>query len=202
MTDKEGDMATAGETIENPMGGERFTFLRTAGDTGGEFLEMELAVRPGGEVPIPHLHALQEEAFVVLAGTLRCRVGDAAPRTLGPGEAVVVPAGVGHAWWNAGAGELRVRVTLRPALQVEAMFETNCGLARDGRVDAKGLPPFLQLVLLAYAYETYLERPPVPVQQVLFAILRPLARLRGYRARYQRYSGPAPGPGAARPANA
>ena len=41
-------MARAGETIENPVSGERFTFLRTARDTGGQFLELELAVRPGG----------------------------------------------------------------------------------------------------------------------------------------------------------
>ena len=194
-------MARAGVTIENPVSGERFTFLRTAADTGGEFLEMELAVPPGGEVPIPHLHARQEEAFAVLAGTLRCRVGGGGPRTLGPGGAVVVPPGVGHAWWNAGAEELRLRVTFRPALQVEAMFETACGLARDGQVDVKGAPRFLQCVVLAGAYETYLERPPVPIQRALFAILRPLARLRGYRARYPRYSGPAADRGP-RPANA
>ena len=195
-------MALAGETIENPVSGERFTFLRTARDTGGQFLEMELAVRPGGEVPIPHLHTRQEEAFAVLAGTLGCRVGGAARQTLGQGGAVVVPAGMPHAWWNAGAEELRVRVTFRPALESEVFFETICGVARDGQVGAKGAPRFLQLVILSNVYGTYLERPPLPVQQVLFALLRPFARLRGYRARYSRYSGPAAVDTTTRPANA
>ena len=31
-------MAYAGQTISNPVSGERITFMQTAGDTGGELL--------------------------------------------------------------------------------------------------------------------------------------------------------------------
>jgi hypothetical protein len=34
-------MASRGDTIENPLTGERMTFLETARDTDGELLQME-----------------------------------------------------------------------------------------------------------------------------------------------------------------
>ena len=39
-------MAYTGQTIENPVSGERITFLKTSRDTGGEKLEIELELRP------------------------------------------------------------------------------------------------------------------------------------------------------------
>lgn len=177
-----------GQTIENPMSGERFTLIRSGRATGGELAEYEVAVRPGGAVPVAHIHPRQEEEFAVLDGTLRCRVGNAPAVLLGPGERVVIPAGEPHYWSNAGEDELRVRVTFRPALDIETFFRTLCGLANDGKVNAQGVPSFLQITLLSSAHEIYLERPPIVVQKILFAILRPIARLRGLRARYPRYS--------------
>ena len=35
-------MAFSGQTIDNPVSGERITFIQTAADTGGELLEFEL----------------------------------------------------------------------------------------------------------------------------------------------------------------
>ena len=193
-------MATVGQTIENPASGERFTFLRTARDTGGQFVQMEMTVKPGGAVPAAHIHARQEEEFEVLAGTLRLRAGNEPARLLGAGDAHVVAAGVAHEWSNAGEGAVRVRITIRPALDIETMFETICGLANDGKVDARGAVPFLQGVLLADAYAIYRPDLPVPVQQALVALLRPLARLRGYRARYPQYSALPAAPGLERAA--
>jgi len=37
-------------------------------------------------------------------------------------------------------------------------------------------------------WDMYLAGPPVTLQRALFAALGPLARLRGYRASYQRFS--------------
>jgi hypothetical protein len=44
-------MIVPGQTIENPVTGERFTFTDTAGSTGGELLAFDFALRPGGKVP-------------------------------------------------------------------------------------------------------------------------------------------------------
>lgn len=49
-------MITPGQTLENPVTGERFTFTATAASTGGELLAFDLALWPGGTVPIPHVH--------------------------------------------------------------------------------------------------------------------------------------------------
>ena len=64
-----------GQTVENPVTGERFTFIHTAASTGGELLAFDFALRPGGAVPIPHVHPIQTERFEVTAGTVRFRVG-------------------------------------------------------------------------------------------------------------------------------
>jgi hypothetical protein len=49
-------MATAGETIENPVTGERFKWHQTAADTGGRLVRHEGWVRPGGGVRTEHVH--------------------------------------------------------------------------------------------------------------------------------------------------
>ena len=68
-------MIFPGETLENPVTGERFTFTDTAASTGGELLAFDFGLRPGGAVPIPHVHPIQTERFEVVSGSMRFRVG-------------------------------------------------------------------------------------------------------------------------------
>src|SRR4051812_5247221 len=85
-------MAYTGQTLENPVSGERITFLRTARDTAGELLEFELELTPDGHVPGAHVHPAQEERFHVLAGRMEFRRGGR--RVIAEaGDTVVVPAG-------------------------------------------------------------------------------------------------------------
>lgn len=55
-------MARRGETIENPITGERITFVETARDTNGKLLVFEDCISPGGSIPgrMQHTHPLQE----------------------------------------------------------------------------------------------------------------------------------------------
>src|SRR6188768_4342460 len=112
-----GRMITPGQTLENPVTGERFTFTHTAATTGGELLAFDFALRPGGAVPIPHVHPVQTERFEVVAGRMRFRIG---LRTLvaGPGDVVDVAPGVVHSFANAGDEDARLHVEVRPALQM------------------------------------------------------------------------------------
>ena len=55
-------MITPGQTLENPVTGERFTFTDTAATTGGELLAFDFALRPGGAVPMPHVHPIRPSA--------------------------------------------------------------------------------------------------------------------------------------------
>jgi mannose-6-phosphate isomerase-like protein (cupin superfamily) len=186
-------MARAGDVIESPVIGERAVFRKTAADTDGALLQLEVFQRAGAKGPVEHYHTQQEERFEVVSGVMCALVGGREMR-LAPGETIVIPAGTPHRWWNGGYEELHVVAELRPALQAERFFETIFGLARDGKTGADGSPAFLQIALFASAYDIWVPKPPRLVQRALFAVLGPIARLRGYRAWYPDYSEPGDSP--------
>jgi quercetin dioxygenase-like cupin family protein len=182
-------VARSGDTIENPITGDRIVFLQTAAETGGELLEYEIAFVPRGFAARDHLHPSQEERHEVLEGSLGLVVGGREQR-LEAGDAVVVPPATAHRIFATQTEPIHARFSLRPAGDGEVLLETLFGLARDGKVNAKGDPGLLQLAVI---FDEFAElgrptRPPAAVQRVLFAPLAALGRARGYRARYPQYS--------------
>jgi quercetin dioxygenase-like cupin family protein len=166
-------MITPGQTLENPVTGERFTFTHTAATTGGELLAFELGLRPGGAVPIPHVHPIQTERFEVVEGLMRFRLG-LRRRLAGPGEVVEVAPGVVHSFANAGDEEARVRVEVRPALAMEQMLAEVVEMAEAGLMNRRGLPRRLRdLAALARRYEREAHAPwmSAGVQRLLLAPL-------------------------------
>ena len=166
-------MIAVGTTLENPVTGERFTFTDTAASTDGELLAFELALRPGGAVPIPHVHPIQTERFEVVAGLMRFRLG-LRRRLAGPGDVVEVAPGVVHGFANAGEEEARVRVEVRPALAMEEMFAEVIALAEAGKLTRGGLPRNLRdLAVLARTYDREAHAPllSVGLQRLLLAPL-------------------------------
>ena len=160
-----------GDTLENPVTGERFTFTHTAASTDGELLAFDFALRPGGAVPIPHVHPIQTERFEVSEGRMKFRIGS---RTViaGPGDVVEVEPGVMHSFANAGDTEAKLRVEVRPALQMERMFAEVVEMAKAGRMTRRGLPRNpLDLALLARTYDLEAHAPllSVGVQRALLA---------------------------------
>ena len=128
-----------GQTLENPVTGERFTFIETAASSGGERLAFELALRPGGAVPLAHVHPIQTETFTVTHGRMRFRLGREHV-VAEAGDVVEVPPGVVHDFANAGEDEARVRVDVTPALAMEEMFAEVVEMANAGRLTKRGLP--------------------------------------------------------------
>jgi quercetin dioxygenase-like cupin family protein len=178
--DQEKTMIQPGQTLENPVTGERFTFIQTAGSTDGELLAFDFALRPGGAVPIPHVHPVQTERFVVRAGRMRFRVG-LRRLTAGPGDVVEVAPGVIHSFANAGQSEARLRVEVRPALAMEEMLAEVVALAQAGRMTRRGLPRSpVELAALARKYDQEAHAPllSVGVQRLLLAPLLLRARRR------------------------
>jgi quercetin dioxygenase-like cupin family protein len=164
---------TPGQTLENPVTGERFTFTDTAASTGGELLAFDFALRPGGAVPIPHVHPVQTERFEVLAGRMRFRIG-LRTRMAGPGDVVEVAPGVAHGFANAGPAEARLHVEVRPALAMERMFAEVVAMAKAGRMTRRGLPRNpLELAVLARRYDREAHAPllTVGLQRLLLAPL-------------------------------
>lgn len=175
-------MAVVGQTLENPASGERITFRRTAADTDGELVAIDLELPKGGRVPGGlHVHPVQEERFEVVEGTMRFRMGR---RTIvaGPGEVVVVPAGARHDFANAGGDGALLRVEIRPALKMEQLFETAVALAEQGRTMGRGIPKPLDLALFVREFEQEVQAafPPLWLQRLALAPLAWLARRRGY----------------------
>jgi quercetin dioxygenase-like cupin family protein len=178
-------MAFTGQTIENPVSGERITFLRTAHDTRGEKLEIELELSPDGHVPGAHVHPEQTETFHVLEGTMKFRMG-LRKIVAGPGDTVVVPAGRVHRFSNGGDGVARARVEVTPALDMEQLFETAVELAIEGNTTRKGMPRPLHLALFTrrFAREVRAPFPPAWMVRVLMAPLTWIASRRGHAERY------------------
>ena len=185
-------MAHVGETIEQPLTGERLTFLETAATTGGDFLKISLEVAPGGRLPVPHVHPRAEERFEVAAGRIKIKI-DGKSRIADAGETVIVPRGASHVWGNPFDEPTTVVAYISPALRLETFFETGFGLARDGKFNSKTqLPRFLQMVVLAHEFRDEIAAPGVAGTAIrgLAAALAPLARARGYRSVYPQYSDP------------
>src|SRR4051795_7943870 len=191
-------MIHAGDTIENPVTGERIVFRQTSRETNGQAVVIETFVQPNGFVAAAHVHPSQEERFEVLRGSVGFRIGRK-KLVAGPGQRLTVPAGTPHRFWNAGDDVAHFVCEVRPALQFEALLETMFALAADGRTNRKGMPNPLRLARIADAHfdtgcppvppavtETPLSAaPPLPfppaiVQRIGLALGSPLGRALGY----------------------
>jgi len=160
--------------------------LRTGAETRGELFAFEVWVPTDMVSPPPHLHVAEEERLEVLEGEMTVQA-DGRQHVLRPGGNHAVKPGVAHTWHNSGPGPLRFRGEFRPAGNAQSFFETYCGLAAEGRSDEKGQPPLLQVAASLPFWGMYLAGPPILAQRLLMAVLRPVARLRGYRPRYERF---------------
>ena len=176
----------AGETIHNPVTGETVTFLRTAAETGGELVEIEVTLQPEGTVAAAHVHPYQSERFEVLEGTMEFRRGRERV-TAGAGEVVEVPAGAAHSFRNAGESVARFRCEVRPALQFERFLETMFGLAADGKTNKKGMPNPLRLAVIANAHFDDVRLPRVPsfAQKAALVTGAALGKLAGFQPGYE-----------------
>lgn len=175
----------AGREIVNPISGERIIIRQSGAQTGGQLLEFDLYLPPGGHVPARHAHPSQEERFTVVAGQMRFRLGR---RTFvaQPGETVAIPAGVAH-WFGAAGGQpAQARVQVRPALRMQELFEMTEALSQSTAGAAHGawLARLSDLahVVLEYQREVAVPHIPAPVVRVTLAPLAWLGRRRSRRA--------------------
>lgn len=167
--------------IFNPRTGQGMRFLLTADDTSGELLRIETTNPPTGVAEPLHVHPRQETRAQLVSGTLRFVVAGR-ERRLGPGDAITIPAGVPHHFCNDGDEDTIAIQEARPALRTQQFFETYFDLAASGEIDEHGRPSLLRSAVLgpAFADEIRLVSPPWPMQRAAYALLAPIARLRGY----------------------
>lgn len=175
--------------VEDPVLRQRFSFRRTTGEDGGEVLQVETWVDPGGGVT-PHIHPAMDERFEVLAGSASFLAGRKW-QTASPGEVVVVPAGVRHAYRNTGDEVAHMVCEARPPSSLQEFLEDAAALGRAGKITRHGIPKGASALLLGavlahhYRDMVVLLFPPMPpplLQRLLFPTLARLGERRGYEA--------------------
>ena len=178
-------MIRTGDTIHNPVTGERITFLATSADTDGEAVVIETIVQPKGCVAAAHVHPSQTERFAVVSGRLGLKAGGK-KQTLDAGQFVTVEPGTAHRFWNAGEEPVRFVCEVRPALQFESLIETMFALAADGKTNRKGMPNLLRLAVIANAHfdTVRLPFPPSWLQKAGLVLGAPVGRLLGFQPTY------------------
>ena len=161
-------MAKAGDTLDIDALGFRVLLKRTAAETGGEELEVEVTGRPRGFITQEHLHAAQVERHEMLAGTMKLVI-DGQAHVLRAGDAMEVPAGSPHRQLPLGAGEGNDRVTIRPAGRTQEFLERLAALSTTGRINRFGFPKPLAAAELVrdFGEEGHASRPPLAVQRAL-----------------------------------
>jgi mannose-6-phosphate isomerase-like protein (cupin superfamily) len=125
--------------------GERADFPRLRnryilrGDTSdGRFALIEHRI-PARALAAPmHTHEHEDEYSFVLAGRLGAQIGDEVVEA-GPGELVLKPRGIPHAFWNAGDDETRVLEIISPAGFEQYFAELAPALAGPGQPDLEAL---------------------------------------------------------------
>jgi mannose-6-phosphate isomerase-like protein (cupin superfamily) len=178
-----------GDSVENPVTGERGTLIKGPWEGDDASLLVDLHVQPGGAVAGEHVHHHLDERFTVKAGRIGFRL-DGEESVAGPAQSVEIPRGSWHDWWNASAQEEAVaEVYVSDGTRFMMMIENLFGLARDGHTNEQGMPDPLQLTMFATEFRDVLvfKRPPAAVQRLLFGVLRPIAVARGYRGTYPQY---------------
>lgn len=99
-----------------------------ASDTGGSLTLLEATMAPHHSGPLEHVHVAHDEAFFVLEGSLRFRVGDGY-RIAVPGEVVFASRGLAHGFSNPLDTTARYLAALTPS-GYEVYFERLAAIVR------------------------------------------------------------------------
>ncbi len=179
-------------TIENPLTGERVTFLATAEETNGEYVRIRNEASPGAPGPVMHYHLAYTEAFKVLKGSLDMWVGGKENHlVLTEGESAFVPLNTAHRFCNSSTEPVLFEVEVRPARNFEKSIRAQVGLVEDGKTNDRAVPKnILELALIYELSESYIVGMPLFLQKGIFGALARIARWRGYDPEFSKYTKP------------
>lgn len=143
--DKVASGSARGEVITLP-GGDRIYVKVSTQDSNGAMFMTEQPIDRRGTGPPKHYHEEQDEWFYCLAGEYVFEIGDRRFR-LGPGESVLGPRRVPHAFVYDGAGPGKILIGFTPANRIEQFFRD---LARRGEYFGVGSPEDKELAHRLY----------------------------------------------------
>lgn len=144
-------------TLSNPILKDTITFLSYSAETQGACTRLRVRCAPGGGTP-PHYHTTYTERFItpatLPASTPLTITIDDTTHKLHSGAEATVPIDTVHSFRNDNddeTGDVEFEVQIEPGNEgFEKSLYILYGLAREGQVDAQGVPKrFSQLCLIA-----------------------------------------------------
>lgn len=157
--------------------GTIYRITRSAEETGGSELEMELELPAGGWAPQPHVHPHLTEEYEVIEGSVEVLVRREWHRLV-HGESASVPPGTVHTF-RVGPAPARVRNVHRPAFDFEPYIKKLCRTANERNLgDLSGIRGLLYIAMLVDEYPRHSQAPSrmlnaaVPLVAALGRLLR------------------------------
>lgn len=182
-------MPEVGEILIDKATGSTYEFIETGMETRGERVTLKITMKEKGRLVPDHIHLLQNETFKILKGELTC-IENGKEKTLKKGEHILLEKGIPHNHYNTSSNPVEYIQTIEPAFDIDFFIENYIKSLNSGRIKNRE-PSFLQkMATLKYLDSpTLLAGIPLPIQKVLVNLLGPLAKMFGYRALYQEYTG-------------
>jgi mannose-6-phosphate isomerase-like protein (cupin superfamily) len=126
--------------IENPVTGDRISFIQSPMMGEGEMLIFRCRLAPHAKGSPAHVHEAVHETFLVEQGAMTFTLAGKAERTLAPGEAIDLPPGTVHGFRNPSADEAWFVSTANPGYELEAFLRALYDMAARGQTDRDGNP--------------------------------------------------------------
>jgi quercetin dioxygenase-like cupin family protein/uncharacterized protein YndB with AHSA1/START domain len=170
-------MSNLHEVLDIAELGIRVKVLRSAAETGGELLEVEVEGRPRGFLAQRHIHPTQAERLEMVSGSIKVGM-NGHEHLLNEGDSIEIPAGTPHTQVPVGDGPGTVRIQVRPAGRTQQFLEQLATLSREGNITRFGLPrpAAAATLILEYGDTGHAASPPVGVQRAFARLIRRVTR--------------------------
>ena len=177
------DYFKPGDVLPNKSGGYKQTVLMQ--EDG--IVSTQLDMNPFSLGPPLHTHHTYDETFTALDKPVTLIVNNEVVM-LAPGETIAAPAGVPHKMYNDTDEPVSMVLTNMPVKKLVYLNQLY-GYMNEHQDNFNMGKALLQFSLITPYFDSDThEGPPVFVQNTLFFLLRPLARLLGYSSYNEKYS--------------
>jgi len=126
-------------SVYNPYQKDTVDFIKTVKETNGEYTLVRVEMAAGGGNDL-HYHNTYAETFECVSGELKVQIGKKI-HVLLPGDVATAHPNQVHRFFNTSDQPCTFFVTISPGCRgFEETLQIAYGLARDGRVNSKGVP--------------------------------------------------------------
>jgi quercetin dioxygenase-like cupin family protein len=163
--------------LERRHTGEILRMRRVRDADGQTVLAIEGSLPPRMSGPPAHVHFQQREEGFVKAGTLGARLGKETI-CVAAGGTTVFPAGVVHAWWNAGDDLLELSGRAIPAGDLDRYLQALFAVLN---ASPSGRPSIFYLahVFWRHRHTQAVTLPPQAIQRIVFPFILLVGRVLG-----------------------